>query len=156
VAIVVRPATLADLDAIVALDAVAFAHTPVVESIEAELSRSWSRVLVAVDPGASAGGGLAGFAVFWVVADEIHVLNVAVHPEHRRRGVGRALLDAMRGLTEEGASRVALLEVRVSNEAAIALYRSAGFERDGVRSRYYDDGEDAQLMSLRLSDAPSR
>ena len=154
--IVVRPATLADLDAIVALDAVAFAHTPVIESIAAELSRSWSRVLVAAETSAPVGSALAGFAVFWVVADEIHVISVAVHPEQRRRGVARTLLEAMRGLTADGASRVALLEVRVSNDAAIGLYRSIGFQPDGVRSCYYDDGEDAQLMSLPLRDAPSR
>jgi ribosomal-protein-alanine N-acetyltransferase len=81
------------------------------------------------------------------IADEVHVLSVAVDPGRRRRGVARRLLDAL--LCEERASgaRSALLEVRPSNLAGRAFYANAGFVAVGRRPRYYADGEDALLMT---------
>jgi ribosomal-protein-alanine N-acetyltransferase len=78
------------------------------------------------------------------------VLDVVTAPESRRSGVGRALmLEALGDGGQRGATR-ALLEVRRSNAPAIALYRSLGFLHDTVRRGYYQDGEDAVLMSLSL------
>jgi ribosomal-protein-alanine N-acetyltransferase len=81
------------------------------------------------------------------IADEVHILSIAVDPAQRRRGVARALLDAV--LCEETArgARSALLEVRVSNLAARAFYASTGFVAVGRRPRYYANGEDALLMT---------
>jgi ribosomal-protein-alanine N-acetyltransferase len=81
------------------------------------------------------------------IADEVHILSIAVDPAQRRRGVARALLDAV--LCEETArgARRALLEVRVSNLAARAFYASTGFVAVGRRPRYYANGEDALLMT---------
>lgn len=101
--------------------------------------------------GARLGGALVGFVVFHIIVEEIHLLNLSVSPDYRRRGIGRALL--ARVLEEginHGSNRV-LLEARESNEAAIALYQSAGFKIDGQRPRYYtDSGEAAVLFSRRL------
>jgi len=81
------------------------------------------------------------------IADEVHILSIAVDPAQRRRGVARALLDAvLREETARGA-RSALLEVRVSNLAARAFYASTGFVAVGRRPRYYANGEDALLMT---------
>jgi ribosomal-protein-alanine N-acetyltransferase len=77
-------------------------------------------------------------------ADEVEILLVAVVPHARRRGVGRALVEAL--LADAGARR-AHLEVRASNRAAIALYERTGFVAAGVRKRYYADGEDALVMA---------
>lgn len=107
-----------------------------------ELARTWARVRVAK------GKGLLGYVLFWHVTDEIHLLNVAVDPAHRRRGIGRALvLDVIAYARAHGAAKV-LLEVRASNAAAIALYEGLAFERFNVRRRYYDDGEDGIEMML--------
>lgn len=93
----------------------------------------------------------AGFALAWSVADEVHVLNVATDPEHRRRGIGRALMGAIVDRARSGKARLVLLEVRRSNRAAIRLYRSQGFSAIGVRRAYYaDNREDAIEMMLAL------
>ena len=103
-----------------------------------ELGRSIARVLVA-----RAEGELVGYVLGWLVADQAEVMSIAVEPRARVRGVGRALLQHfLEAVAREGA-RYVLLEVRASNGAAIALYDAAGFERTGVRPRYYADGEDA-------------
>ena len=89
-----------------------------------------------------------GFAGVWLMVDEAHITTFGVHPDHRRRGVGRRLLMRLAELaTELGALRLTL-EVRVGNTAAQALYRSFGFAVSGRRIAYYsDDGEDALVMT---------
>lgn len=104
---------------------------------------------------ARSGARIVGFAGLMLVAGDGHVTNVGVDPEQRRRGVAsRLLLELTRAAIADGA--VALtLEVRVSNEAAIALYRRFGFAPAGVRKRYYaDNGEDALIMWANDIDTP--
>ena len=76
-----------------------------------------------------------------------HLMNVAVAPERRRRGVATRLIAR---LIEEGGGKLPFtLEVRVSNRAAISMYEGIGFRSAGVRPRYYqDNGEDALIMWL--------
>jgi len=87
---------------------------------------------------------------YWIVADEVHVLNVATDPAHRRKGYARALLVQLFESARTLRARVAMLEVRLSNAAAIALYESFGFTAVGLRPHYYDDGEAALLMSAHV------
>jgi [ribosomal protein S18]-alanine N-acetyltransferase len=109
-----------------------------------ELARAWAHLRVARGDG----GVLLGYALFWHVADEVHLLNVAVAPAVRRQGVGRALMDDLLAYVAAHAATKVLLEVRAGNGAAIALYEALGFTRLGVRTRYYADGEDALEMML--------
>jgi|SRR6185503_14183568 len=115
-----------------------------------ELERSYARLwVVRLEPDAEP----AGFALAWHAADEVHLLDLAVDPGARRRGVGRKLVGAVLGYARDASARLVLLEVRRSNDAAIALYRSAGFSENGVRRGYYsDNGEDAVEMSIELSE----
>lgn len=113
-----------------------------------ELARGWSRLWMARDEG---DGRPLGFLLAWHVADELSLLDVAVAPDERRRGVGRALVDALLDYGRRQGARLVLLEVRVSNAAAIALYRAFGFEDASVRRAYYGDGEDALEMALTLA-----
>ena len=94
---------------------------------------------------------MLGFAAFHLIADEAELRNLAVAPEHRRRGVARALLDEARGrLLNAGVKRV-YLEVRASNNPAISLYTSIGYSRLSTRQKYYrDPPEDAYVWSLDL------
>jgi len=99
---------------------------------------------------AERGGRLAGYSVAWLAAAGGHLGNLAVTPEERRRGVARALVEDLlaraRALKTENLS----LEVRVSNFAAQALYRTHGFRLAGLRRGYYrDTGEDALVMEWR-------
>lgn len=91
--------------------------------------------------------GVVGYAGMWIVIDEAHVTNVAVRPDHRRRGFGRLLmLELMRRAADNGID-VMTLEVRQSNHIAQALYRDLGFTWCGLRKKYYsDNGEDAVIM----------
>jgi ribosomal-protein-alanine N-acetyltransferase len=114
-----------------------------------ELARPWARLWVARGRTRKA----VGFLIAWHVADELHVLNVATHPEHRRRGIGRALMRKVADYAREHKLRHVLLEVRRSNVGAIALYRETGFFAMGVRPRYYPDDEDAVEMVLLLDAA---
>ncbi len=100
----------------------------------------------------SPGEAPVAFLLAWSVADELHLLDMATHPEHRRQGHSRALLSELVNFARGARKRLLLLEVRSSNAAAIALYESAGFGRTGVRRGYYsDNGEDALEMRITLN-----
>ena len=122
------------------------------------------------------GAGPVAWAVGWAVPWELHLMNVAVHPRHRRRGHARALIaelvrrhscddrsgdggsssrggsDSIGGDGSSGGGDIEAvqLEVRASNAHALQLYRSLGFQQVGLRRQYYRDGEDAVLMTLPL------
>jgi ribosomal-protein-alanine N-acetyltransferase len=115
-----------------------------------ELARPWAKLWVAR---AEPDDIVLGFVLAWTAADEVHLLDLAVDPGARRRGVGRELVAQVLAHAREIGARLVLLEVRRSNEAAIALYRSAGFSENGVRRGYYsDNGEDAVEMSVHGSE----
>lgn len=95
--------------------------------------------------------GGEGMVLLRVAADEAEILTLAVRPEARRRGAGRALVSAaMAAATAAGAARM-LLEVAEDNAAARALYAAAGFAPAGRRPRYYPDGRDALVLAVALS-----
>ncbi|MBR0409509.1 MAG: ribosomal protein S18-alanine N-acetyltransferase [Eubacterium sp.] len=92
-------------------------------------------------------GGIIGYIGILAVLDEADITNVAVHPDHRRRQVGRALLHELLELAGQKGIRHIYLEVRRSNEAAIHLYESAGFSGIDIRKNYYEHpAEDAVIM----------
>ena len=92
-------------------------------------------------------GALVGYLIVSRYVDAWHVMNVAVDPEHRGRGVATMLLERLFDLTADDARRGYTLEVRVSNEKAISLYERLGFRSRGLRRGYYTDNrEDALIM----------
>lgn len=95
---------------------------------------------------------VVGFVVFWLVKDEMHLLNLAVAETFRRRGIARKLaVNAIQSGRSRGAKRV-FLEVRVSNDAAQKLYSDLGFTGASIRRAYYDHPvEDAVVMTLEES-----
>ena len=100
------------------------------------------------------GGAIAGYTVVSVAAEEAHLLNLSIAGPFQRRGLGRELLSFAVKLARDYAARSMLLEVRLSNEGARALYAAAGFTEIGMRKGYYPDGsgtEDAVVLRLALS-----
>ncbi len=96
---------------------------------------------------ATVGDEIVGYLVCSRYADVFHLMNVAVDPERRRRGIAVQMIERM--LREAGREERYTLEVRVSNHGAIAMYERLGFKRAGRRRRYYsDNGEDAMIMWL--------
>jgi ribosomal-protein-alanine N-acetyltransferase len=105
------------------------------------------------------GDCVTGFVVFTIVADECEVLGLAVEAQSRRRGLGRALLEAALERGAAGGAQRCFLEVRAANKPARALYAACGFAVDGRRKGYYRDGdgarEDALLLSRELGALPA-
>lgn len=96
-------------------------------------------------------GEIAGYLMAWRVHDELHVLNLAVARQWRRRGVALALMAAALADGQRSGLRVVTLEVRASNAGAQNFYRQIGFRDDGIRPGYYaDTGEDALIMTREL------
>jgi ribosomal-protein-alanine N-acetyltransferase len=96
---------------------------------------------------------VAAYLIAWFVADEVHLGNVAVSPEHRRRGVGQRLLDELIEAGRRRRARLVTLEVRRSNRSAQLLYRKNGFYTVMIRRGYYRDREDALVMIKPLNDS---
>lgn len=139
-AIRLRPASLEDVPRLATLEASAMLGAWTESELADEARSSLARLVLAEDPS----GDVLGYAVGWEVAGETQILRVAVGATHRRRGVGRALLEALCAACGGGE---AVLEVRASNLPAITLYERAGFVITGRREAYYRDGEAALLMS---------
>lgn len=150
-AVTLRLMTEADLPAVVEVERAAFRNPWSPELIRRELQHDWSTILLAEEPGPDGRPVLLGLCIFWLVHDEVHILNVATDPAHQRRGVARALMEETLARGRTRRCSLATLEVRRSNEPAIALYRRFGFRPVGVRPNYYaDEGEDAVVMVLDL------
>lgn len=146
----VREADDAMLDELSRLAEAAFPGQPF--SMREEVARPWTRLWVA-----RADGVATSFLVGWHVADELHILNVATAPSARRRGLAGTILMRVLEYAAEHHLRLLLLEVRRSNEPAIALYRKHGFSIFGVRRAYYaDNDEDAIEMAVALDPATGR
>ncbi len=144
-----RPVVETDLPRIMEIEAAGFLHPWSEALLRAELGHAWSIQRAAVAAGPDAGDRILGYVIFWLVHDEVHVLNVGTDPEARRRGVARALMEEAAAIGRGKGARLSTLEVRRSNAPAIALYRSLGYQEVGVRPRYYaEEDEDAIVMTL--------
>ncbi|MGI9597526.1 MAG: ribosomal protein S18-alanine N-acetyltransferase [Acidimicrobiales bacterium] len=95
---------------------------------------------------ATVDGAVVGFGGLMFVADEAHIMNLAVDPARHRQGIASRLVADLLLTAGDRGSVAATLEVRVSNQPALMLYRRFGFEQAGRRPRYYPDGEDAAIM----------
>ena len=142
VALNIRELELGDLSAIEAIEQRAY-PTPWSRSMFAsELAKPTSICL-----GAFEGAELVGYVINSRYVDAWHVMNVAVDPDERRRGIATLLLDRLFEATDDGTRRGYTLEVRVTNQGAIDLYTQLGFEPRGIRRGYYTDNrEDALIM----------
>lgn len=142
----VRPAVLEDLDFIMDIEYRSFPSPWSRETLREELDgKEHSRVQVA-----ELAGNPVGFMVYWIVLDEMHLLNLAVHPDWRRMGIAAAMLHRLMSVAREENTAKIFLEVRTSNRSAQILYRKLGFIPIGIRPKYYtDNGEDAVVMCLR-------
>ncbi|MDF1562680.1 MAG: ribosomal protein S18-alanine N-acetyltransferase [Deltaproteobacteria bacterium] len=145
--VTIGDASLEDLDALHAIEVRSFAHPWSRRMLAKEFEHPWSRQRAARDEA----GVILGYLICWLVADECNVLDVAVDPDARRKGVGRALLEDCAEIARAAGSETITLEVRRSNEGARSLYRDLGFRMVGERPRYYDsDHEDAVLLEWQL------
>jgi ribosomal-protein-alanine N-acetyltransferase len=137
-----------DLIEVVAIERACFSNPWSGPLFLQELDVSFSRILVA----RRARGPIAGYLCRWLVADEVHVLNVAVALPYRGQGLGAALMHEAVREARTVHARAVTLEVRRSNANGRRLYRAFGFEEVGSRPNYYGRGEDALILRLGLGD----
>jgi ribosomal-protein-alanine N-acetyltransferase len=144
--VTLRRMTEADIDAVLEIERLCFPRPWSRDSFVSELNNACARYVVLLED-----GKVAAYGGMWLIIGEAHVNNVAVHPDHRRRGYGRLVMRELMRVAYRAAEIVEMtLEVRVTNEPAIGLYASMGFEVAGKRKGYYEDnGEDAHIMWCR-------
>lgn len=141
------PMTEDDIDEILEIEKLSFPSPWSRRLFLDELANPNSHIVLARDDTDT----ILGFACFWIVADETHILNIAVHPKFRRQGVAKRLLTHVLEFAKDKGISYFALEVRNRNVAAIEFYKGFGFKAVGVRKGYYaDTGEDAILMELEL------
>jgi len=135
-----------DIDLIMAIERASFSSPWSARFFLEEIRVSYSKSLLA-----EMDGRVVGYVLYWQLPTDVDIHNLAVHPDYRRRGIGRSLLTAVINSAKERAFIRVTLEVRKSNAAAQGLYHTLGFSPEGVRKGYYsDDGEDALVMVLDL------
>jgi ribosomal-protein-alanine N-acetyltransferase len=143
----IRRAAPDDIDAIMVIEEACFTMTWSRADFERDIG---DNILAAYFVAETRDGGavaVVGYAGMWVVADECHIMTIAVAPAHRQAGIGAMLLMKLLGEARLRGARRYFLEVRVSNAAAIAMYEKFGFARIDVRKKYYgNDREDAAIM----------
>ncbi len=158
-----RPMTHADVDAVLAIEQ-AVQHYPWTRGNFADVLGSGYLCCVA-----EAGGEIYGYAMLRQIMDEAELLNIGVAAAQQRKGLGRAILLEMLEVAREWGTQVkplidgcpqknmrqVFLEVRPSNAAAIALYRSAGFSEIGVRRGYYQNANGSEDALVMACDLPS-
>ena len=133
------------LAAIDEIDKTCFSNPWSLKSLETELENPIANYFVAIID-----GKVAGYGGYWWVFFEGEITNIAVHEKYRRKGIASKILEAMIKKCIETDTSAIHLEVRVSNESAISLYRKFGFKEDGIRPKYYDNNEDALLMTKEI------
>lgn len=138
---IIRKMRLEDVSAIAKLEQICFSDPWSETSIKSELNNPLSYWLVADD-----NGTIAGYVGSQSVLDSADMMNIAVAPEYRRRGVGRMLINNLISYLREQKVIALLLEVRVSNMAAISLYQKFGFQQVGRRPRYYHNPREDALI----------
>lgn len=148
--------SLSDLKEVISINMVTLPeHYP--EYFWQEIASEWRDIFLV----AEINGKIVGYMMNRIEIDEGffkrdyvrrgHVISIAVLPEYRRRGIGKALMiEGMRRMKELYKAEEVILEVRVSNTPAIELYRKLGFKVVRIIPRYYRDGEDAYLMAREL------
>jgi [ribosomal protein S18]-alanine N-acetyltransferase len=143
-----RPMREADLNAVIEVERASY-EFPWTRAIFRDCLRVGYFCFVYEAPAA-----LVGHGIMSVAAEECHLLNICVHPEHQRHGLGRALVNFLLSFARRKRAQVALLEVRVSNTAAYRLYTQLGFDEIGIRKDYYParyGREDAIILARDLS-----
>lgn len=131
-----------DIDDILEISNCSFAIPWSKNSFELELKNTFAKYIIAKH-----NNKVIGFGGMWLIIDEGHITNIAVHPEYRKFGVGSAILEKMISFSKENNIIGLTLEVRTSNIAAQNLYSKFDFKEEGIRKKYYEDnGEDAIIM----------
>ena len=142
---VIRPMSETDLNAVLTIEQDSFSTPWRREHFEHEIAAPHSFPFIA-----ECNVIVVGYVCLISLFEEAQILDIAVAPEQRGRGIARMLMDHAISVARENDAEVLALEVRVSNIAAITLYEQSGFVRTGLRQKYYEGRDDAVLMEKSL------
>lgn len=149
----IRDMKVADIPIVVDIDRMSFPVPWPERSYQFELTKNPSASLLVAEIRTEYGKKIIGYIGYWLLADEVHISTIAVHTGYRSKGVGAQLLEAALLQAREKGASLATLEVRETNEHALALYWNYGFHQSGIRTSYYhDNGENAVIMALESLD----
>lgn len=145
IALDIQPMQVEDLDEVLAIEQVSFSCPWSRELFRTEIEdHKFSHPFVARYE-----GKIVGYLCLWIVLEEAHIANIAVHPDFRRQGIGHQLLEKALAFAKEAGCEKVFLEVRVSNVPARQLYTRFGFAPVGIRKGYYPDNNEDALVLLR-------
>jgi len=144
----VRPMAITDLRTVLDIDRLSFPLPWSERTYKYELNENPSSYMYVVEIQEDRNRKVVGYVGFWFIVDEAHISTLAVHPDYRGYGLGELLLQTAIDDAEQLNVKIITLEVRISNQIAINLYRKHDFKDVGSRPRYYrDNNEDALLMT---------
>lgn len=129
------------------VESLSFSYPWSIASLKRELTHEFSHYYVAL-----LGDEVVGYCGLWMILDEGHITNIAVHPSYRRQGIGQLLMDHLLKVANENNLSGLTLEVRLSNFAAQTLYSKNGFVIEGIRKNYYVDTKEDALVMWRYMD----
>ena len=148
---IVREMTLSDIEAVVKIEKECFSLPWSEESFRDSLQREDTIFLVCEATLENESPDIAGYIGMYLSFDEASITNVAVSHKFRKQGIGKALVAHAKDAAKGAGANTLFLEVRVSNEPALSLYKNAGFESLGIRKNFYEHPlEDAYVMSASL------
>ena len=150
--IVIRPLTLADIPAVMVMEQAAYQEHWPQRNYQHELEQvSCAHYFVMLD---DAELHIIGVGGYWLLMDEANIMTIAIHPAWQKRGLAARLLGYLIQQARAQQAEGLTLEVRPSNQAALALYQKFGLVEVGRRSRYYDDGEAALILATPMLSSP--
>lgn len=141
----ITPMVIADLDEVYEIEKISFSMPWTKQMWMDEMIKSQiaNHLVARLD------GKILGYAGFWLIIDEAEIVNIAVHPEYRRKGIGNLLLKELLNLAKTKEAKLVTLEVRETNESAKNLYSKSGFQLIAIRKKFYKDtNEDALVYWL--------
>jgi ribosomal-protein-alanine N-acetyltransferase len=145
---IVRPMIAEDLEQVVEIEKASMPSPWYKELFEEELKREAARYFVGeVD------GQVAGYMGYWEAPQEAHIINLAIAPQFRQKGLGFQMMEYCLRFANQKGARLATLEVRESNEAALKLYEKMNFRTVAIRKKYYSDNQENAVVMIRELEA---
>jgi len=144
-----RPMLEADLDQVTEIEKASMPSPWSRELFEEELRRDIAHYFVIEEQ-----GQVAGYMGYWEAPQEAHIINLAVAPKFRGRGMGHGMVDYCMAFAAKRGARLATLEVRESNQTAQKLYEKCDFRLVAIRKKYYSDNQENAMVMIREITAP--
>lgn len=140
--IIIRQAQIADLDKVYECETICFETPWSFSMLYEDIVVNTNTVYMVIEKDEQ----IIGYGGMWIILDEAHITNVCVRPEYRGRGYAKQLMRSLAQQSRLNGAEAMTLEVRVSNRAALKLYKHCGFSIQGLRKKYYSNKEDAYIM----------